>query len=70
MIFSNPTKLLFLDTFLKLKLENTRLLVKATCLKKIELRVPNVCIINGIVDEDVMDSIHNSYFRIEAAYLK
>jgi glycosyltransferase involved in cell wall biosynthesis len=49
-----------LNTFLNLKLENTRLLVKATCLKKIELRVPNVCIINGIVDEDVMDSIHNS----------
>jgi len=49
-----------LDTFLKLKLNNTRLVVKATCLKKIELKVPGVCIINGIVDDEVMNSIHDA----------
>jgi glycosyltransferase involved in cell wall biosynthesis len=51
---------IILNTFLNLKLENTRLVVKATCLKKIELNVPGVCIINGVVDDYVMNSIHDA----------
>ena len=48
-----------LEAFIRLNEPNTRLLVKATCNRPIEINIPNVEIINGLVSDKEMDDIHN-----------
>lgn len=49
---------LILDAFIRLNEPNSRLLVKATCLRDVPLNIPRVEVINGLVDEERMERIH------------
>jgi len=48
-----------LEAFLRLNDPNTRLLVKATCGGDVEIKLPNVEIINGLVSDEEMNKIHD-----------
>jgi len=48
-----------LSAFARLNEPNTRLIVKATSNQDIQIKFPNVEIINGLVSEEEMDTIHN-----------
>jgi len=48
-----------LEAFVRLNNPNTRLLVKATCLKDVQINLPNVEIINGLISDEEMDKIHH-----------
>jgi len=48
-----------LEAFLRLNNPNTRLLVKATCGRDVEIKLPNVEIINGLVSDEEMNKIHD-----------
>jgi|TARA_R110000850_G_scaffold243406_1_gene368230 glycosyltransferase involved in cell wall biosynthesis len=47
-----------LEAFVRLNEPNTRLLVKATCNKDIDIQFPRVEVINGLISDDKMDEIH------------
>jgi len=47
-----------LEAFVRLNEPNTRLLVKATCNKDIDIQFPRVEVINGLLSDDEMDEIH------------
>ena len=47
-----------LEAFVRLNEPNTRLLVKATCNKDVDIQLPRVEVINGLVSDDKMDEIH------------
>lgn len=47
-----------LEAFVRLNEPNTRLLVKATCSKDIDIQFPRVEVINGLISDDKMDEIH------------
>jgi glycosyltransferase involved in cell wall biosynthesis len=49
-----------IQAFLDLNLPDARLVLKATCRQKIESKWPNVVIINGLVTNEQLDSIHES----------
>lgn len=40
--------------------DNARLVLKATCLKPVEVKTPGVVIINGLLSDDAIDKIHGS----------
>ncbi len=46
--------------FLALGLQNAHFVIKATCKTSIDWKVPNVTIINGLVDDDTIQRIHNT----------
>lgn len=48
-----------LEAFMRLNEPNTRLLVKATCHKDVQINIPRVEIINGLVSDEEMDKIHD-----------
>ena len=48
-----------LEAFVRLNEPNTRLLVKATCGKDIEIQVPRVEVVNGLISNEDMDEIHD-----------
>lgn len=48
-----------LEAFLRLNEPNTRLLVKATCNQNVEINLPRVEVINGLVSEEEMNKIHD-----------
>ena len=48
-----------LEAFIRLNDPNTRLVVKATCGRNIEIKLPNVEVINGLISDEEMDKIHN-----------
>lgn len=48
-----------LEAFMRLNEPNTRLLVKATCHTDVQLNMPRVEIINGLVSDEEMDKIHD-----------
>jgi glycosyltransferase involved in cell wall biosynthesis len=48
-----------LEAFVRLNNPNTRLLVKATCLKNVQINLPNVEIINGLISDEEMNKIHD-----------
>ena len=48
-----------LEAFMRLNEPNTRLLVKATCSKDVQINIPRVEIINGLVSDEEMDKIHD-----------
>jgi glycosyltransferase involved in cell wall biosynthesis len=47
-----------LEAFIRMNEPNTRLLVKATCKQDIQIEIPRVEIINGLIPDDKMDEIH------------
>jgi glycosyltransferase involved in cell wall biosynthesis len=48
-----------LEAFVRLNKPDTRLVVKATCNQPVEIKLPNVEVINGLVTDEEMDKIHN-----------
>ena len=48
-----------LQAFIRLNENNTRLIVKATCGQDIDIRLPRVEVINGVISDQEMDDIHN-----------
>lgn len=49
-----------ISAFQKCKFPNARLVLKATCTKTVKLNIPNVVTINGLLDHDMMEKIHQS----------
>jgi len=47
-----------LESFIRLNKPDTKLIIKATCNKPIQIKLPNVEVINGLVSDDEMDKIH------------
>ena len=47
-----------LEAFIRLNEPNSRLLVKATCLKDVNMTIPRVEIINGLVNDEQMEKLH------------
>ncbi len=47
-----------IEAFLRLKLPNSKLLFKATCKEDVNINLPNVYFINGLVEDKMIDSIH------------
>jgi len=45
--------------FTELNLPNSQLVLKATCTRPVTLKAPNVLVINGLLDGEQMDRIHN-----------
>lgn len=48
------------SAFTELNLPGTQLVLKATCKQPVKLKMPNVLVINGLLDNEQMDRIHNS----------
>jgi len=48
-----------IQAFTELNLPNSSLILKATCAKTVNIKVPNVHVINGIIDDEQMEHIHN-----------
>ena len=46
--------------FLALGLKNSHFVIKATSRQAVEWKIPNVTVINGLVDEDTIQRIHNT----------
>ena len=49
-----------IGAFLSLGLTNSHFVIKATCNTLIDWKIPNVTIINGLVDDDTIQRIHNT----------
>lgn len=49
-----------IGAFLSLGLPNSHLVIKATCNTLVEWKIPNVTIINGLVDDETIQRIHNT----------
>ena len=47
-----------LEAFVRLNEPNARLVVKATCHTSVQINLPNVKVINGLVSEEELDDIH------------
>ena len=48
-----------LQAFVRLNEPNSRLVVKATCGRDVTIQFPNVEVINGLISEDEMNTIHS-----------
>jgi len=49
-----------IDAFLRLNLPGTRLIIKATCHTPVTWRIPNVHIVNGLIDDASLEDFHAS----------
>tara|TARA_B110000444_G_scaffold110352_1_gene104209 strand:- start:2099 stop:3004 length:906 start_codon:yes stop_codon:yes gene_type:complete len=49
-----------LRAFIRLNESNTRLVVKATCKKDIDIQIPRVTVINGVIPEENMNELHDT----------
>jgi glycosyltransferase involved in cell wall biosynthesis len=47
-----------LEAFVRLNKPDTKLIVKATCNQDVDIKLPNVKVINGLVSDEEMDKIH------------
>jgi glycosyltransferase involved in cell wall biosynthesis len=47
-----------LEAFVRLNKPNAKLIVKATCNQPVQIKLPNVEVINGLVSDEEMDKIH------------
>jgi glycosyltransferase involved in cell wall biosynthesis len=47
-----------LEAFIRLNEPNTRLLVKATCKQDVNIKIPNVEVVNGLISDEEMDRLH------------
>lgn len=59
---ADPRKqmLRIVGTFLSLALPNSHLIIKATCREPVDWKIPGITVINGLVDDNVMQMIHNT----------
>ncbi len=48
-----------LQAFIRLNEPNTRLVVKATCRGDVNIQLPRVEVVNGLLSEDEMNDLHN-----------
>ena len=48
-----------LQAFIRLNEPNTRLVVKATCRSDVQIQLPRVEVINGLLSDEEMDNLHN-----------
>lgn len=48
-----------IETFYRLQLPNALLVLKATCIRPVEMKLPNVMVINGLVSPDEIRYIHS-----------
>jgi glycosyltransferase involved in cell wall biosynthesis len=48
-----------LEAFMRLNKPDARLVVKATCNQNVEIKLPNVEVINGLISDEEMDKLHN-----------
>lgn len=51
---------MLLEAFIRLNMPNTRLLIKATCHTEVQLKMPRVEVINGLLDDASLEDIHRS----------
>lgn len=49
-----------LRAFIRLNEPNTRLVVKATCKKDVDIQIPRVTVINGLLPEEKMNELHDT----------
>lgn len=49
-----------IGAFLALGLQNSHLVIKATCTAPLDWKIPGVTVINGLVDDDTIQRIHNT----------
>jgi len=47
-----------LEAFVRLNKPNAKLIVKATCNQPVQIKLPNVEVINGLISDEEMDKIH------------
>jgi len=47
-----------IETFVRMNKPDTRLLIKATCKQPIQIKIPNVEVINGLIADEEMEKIH------------
>ena len=47
-----------IETFVRMNKPDSRLLVKATCKQSIQIKIPNVTFINGLISDEEMEKIH------------
>ena len=60
---------MLLEAFIRLGLPGTRLVLKATCMRPYECRIPNVTVINGLVsDEELLDIHRTSHCYVNCSY--
>lgn len=60
---------MLLEAFIRLGLPGTRLVLKATCLRPYECRIPNVTVINGLLsNEELMDIHRTSHCYVNCSY--
>lgn len=48
-----------LEAFVRLNKPNTKLVVKATCNQDVQINLPNVEVINGLISDEEMDKLHD-----------
>ena len=47
-----------IETFVRMNKPDSRLLIKATCKQPIQIKIPNVEVINGLIPDEEMEKIH------------
>lgn len=51
---------MLIDAFVKCKFgDNARLVIKATCVRDVHWKIPNVFILNGLISDEDIEQIHN-----------
>jgi glycosyltransferase involved in cell wall biosynthesis len=48
-----------LEAFIRLNKPDTRLIVKATCKQPVDIKMPNIEVINGLISDEDMDKLHD-----------
>lgn len=51
---------MLIDAFLACEFKDARLLLKATCIQDVHLKIPNVLVLNGLMTEEDLGIIHES----------
>ena len=49
---------MLIEAFIRLGFKNCRLLIKATCIKDVNWKIPGVEVINGLISDEDMEKIH------------
>jgi glycosyltransferase involved in cell wall biosynthesis len=49
---------MLLEAFMRLNLPGTRLVIKATCHTPVEWKLPNVEVVNGLLDDAALEDVH------------
>ncbi len=49
---------MIINAFTELKLENCKLFIKATCVNDVKIENPDICVVNGLMADNVIEKIH------------